>query len=158
MIPSCLIVSVSKSKQSKVRVVFDCAVRFQGASLNERILQGPDLTNTLIGVLSRFRQESTAVMADVEQMFYQALLPVEDCNFLRYLWWPGGDFERAPQEFQMRVHVFGCVSSPSCASFALRRTATDNQDHFDEETVETVRKNFYVDDCLKSVQNEQDAV
>ena len=97
-------------------------------------------------------------MADVEQMFYQALLPVEDCNFLRYLWWPGGDFERAPQEFQMRVHVFGCVSSPSCASFALRRTATDNQDHFDEETVETVRKNFYVDDCLKSVQNEQDAV
>lgn len=50
------------------------------------------------------------------------------------------------------------VSSPSCASFALRRTATDNQDHFDEETVETVRKNFYVDDCLKSVQSEQDAV
>ena len=145
-------------KPSKVRVVFDCAVRFQGASLNERILQGPDLTNTLIGVLSRFRQESTAVMADVEQMFYQVLVPVEDCNFLRYLWWPGGDFESAPQEFQMRVHVFGCVSSPSCASFALRRTATDNQDHFDEETVETVRKNFYVDDCLKSVQSEQDAV
>ena len=60
-------------KPSKVRVVFDCAVRFQSASLNERILQGPDLTNTLIGVLSRFRQESTEVMADVEQMFYQVL-------------------------------------------------------------------------------------
>ena len=49
------------------------------------------------------------------------------------------------------------VSSPSCASLELRRTATENQDHFDEETVETVRKNFYVDDCLKSVQSEQDA-
>ena len=145
-------------KPSKVRVGFDCAVRFQGASLNERILQGPDLTNTLIRVLSRFKQESTAVMPDVEQMFYQILVPVEDCNFLRYLWWPGGDFESAPQEFQMRVHVFGCFSSPGCASFVLRRTATDNQDHFDEETVETVRKNFYVDDCLKSVQSEQDAV
>lgn len=81
MIPSRLTVSVSKSKQSKVRVVFDCAVRFQGASLNERILQGPDLTNTLIGVLSRFRQESTAVMTDVEQMLYEALVPGEDCNF-----------------------------------------------------------------------------
>ena len=96
-------------KPSKVRVVFDCAVRFQSASLNERILQGPDLTNTLIGVLSRFRQESTAVMADVEQMFYQVLVPVEDCNFLRYLWWQGGDFESVPQEFQMRVHVFGSL-------------------------------------------------
>lgn len=139
-------------KPSKVRVVFDWAVRFQGASVNERIMQGPDLTNTQIGVLSRFRQESTAIMADVQQMFYQVLVPVEDCNFLRYLWWPGGDFERAPQEFRMRVHVFGCVSSPSCASFALGRTATDNQDHSDEETVQTVRENVYVDDCLKSVQ------
>ena len=40
----------------------------------------------------------------------------------------------------------------------MRRTATDNQDHFDEETIERVRKNFYVDDCLKSVQIEQDAL
>ena len=39
----------------------------------------------------------------------------------------------------------------------MRRTATDNQIHFDEETVETVRKNFYVDDFLKSVQSEQHA-
>ena len=97
-------------------------------------------------------------MADVQQMFYQVLVPVEDCNFLRYLWWPGGDFERAPQEFRMRVHVFLCVFPPSCASFPLGRTATDNQDHSDEETVQTVRKNVYVDDCLKSVQSEQDAV
>ena len=110
--PSCYLPHhpvIHPHKPSKVRVVFDCAVRFQSASLNERILQGPDLTNTLIGVLSRFRQESTAVMADVEQMFYQVLVPVEDCNFLRYLWWPGGDFESVPQEFQMRVHVFGSL-------------------------------------------------
>ena len=40
----------------------------------------------------------------------------------------------------------------------MRKTATDNQDHFDEETVETVRKNIYVEDCLKSVHSEQDAV
>ena len=72
-------------KPSKVRVGFVCAVRFQGASLNDRILQGPDLTNTLIRVLSRFKQDSTAVMDDVEQMIYQVLVPVEDCNFLRHL-------------------------------------------------------------------------
>lgn len=75
-------------------------------------------------------------MADVEQMFYQVLVPIEDCNFLRYLWSPGGDVESTQQEFQIRVYVFGCIYFPSCASFALKRTATDNQDHFDEETVE----------------------
>ena len=46
--------------------------------------------------------------------------------------------------------VFGCVSSPSCASFALRRTATHNQDHFDEEKVETVRKELLCWRLLKT--------
>ena len=32
---------------------------------------GPDLTNQLIGVLTRFRQEEIAVMADIEKMYFQ---------------------------------------------------------------------------------------
>ena len=58
----------------------------------------------------------------------------------------------------MLVHVFGGVSSPSCASFALQRTAEDNQHQFDKEAIEAVRRNFYVDDCLKFVGSEQDAI
>jgi len=57
----------------------------------------------------------------------------------------------------MTVHLFGGVSSPSCANFALRKTADDNQD-FDPEIVNTVKRNFYMDDCLKSIKSEQDAV
>ena len=55
----------------------------------------------------------------------------------------------------MLVHLFGGVSSPSCASYALQRTADDNVGHFDEDAVQTVRRNFYVDDCLKSVEDDQ---
>ena len=44
-------------KPDKVRVVFDCAAKYHGTSLNENALQGPDLTNSLIGVLLRFHQE-----------------------------------------------------------------------------------------------------
>ena len=47
----------------------------------------------------------------------------------------------------MQVHLFGATSSPSCACFALQRTAEDHKDDFDKETVKTVDKNFYVDDC-----------
>ena len=53
-------------KPGKVRVVFDCSVKYLGTSLNEQLLQGPDLTNSLIGVLTRFRQEPVAFMADIE--------------------------------------------------------------------------------------------
>ena len=46
----------------------------------------------------------------------------------------------------MRVHLFGGASSPSCANFALRKTAEDNKEEFDPVAIETVNKNFYVDD------------
>ena len=53
----------------------------------------------------------------------------------------------------MEVHLFGATSSPSCSSFALRKTAVDNKGEFEEEVVKTVKRNFYVDDCLKSVKS-----
>ena len=58
----------------------------------------------------------------------------------------------------MLVHLFGTTSSPSCANFSLRQTADNNQDTFSKEVIDTVRRNFYVDDCLKSVRNEVEAV
>lgn len=94
-------------------------------------------------------------MADIEKMFYQVRVPTEDAKYLRFLWWPGGDMGKAPEEFQMLVHLFGGVPSPSCASYALRRTADDNVEHFDEDTIQKVRRNFYVDDCLKSMEDDQ---
>ena len=56
----------------------------------------------------------------------------------------------------MTVHLFGAKSSPTCANFALRKTATDNADQFDE--VGTIIRNFYVNDCLKSVRDEDVAI
>ena len=39
-------------KPGKVRVVYDCAAKYGGTSLNQQLLQGPDQTNQLVGVLS----------------------------------------------------------------------------------------------------------
>jgi len=53
-------------KPNKIRVVFDCAAEYENDSLNKHLLQGPDLTNNLVGVLCRFRQEGVAFMCDIE--------------------------------------------------------------------------------------------
>lgn len=135
-------------KPEKVRVVFDCSARYRGTSLNDQLLQGPDLTNTLVGVLTRFREEPVALMSDIESMFYQVRVRPSDRNYLRFLWWPDGNLEKEPEEYKMSVHLFGGASSPSCANYALKKTAEDNKKDFDEITIETVKRNFYVDDCL----------
>ena len=87
---------IHEHKPGKVRVVFDCAARFGDTSLNDQLLQGPDRTNNLTGVLLRFRQEPVALMADVEQMFHQVRVPPDDCHALRFLWWEDGDLSRNP--------------------------------------------------------------
>ena len=71
---------------------------------------------------------------------------------------PGNDMEREPQDYRLKVFPFGAVGSPSCAGYALRRTAQDKEGLFPPKVIETVNKNFYVDDCLKSVTDEDSAV
>ena len=58
-------------KPGTLRVVFDCAAKWRRTSLNDRLLQGPDLTQSLVDVLSRFRQERVALVSDVEALFHQ---------------------------------------------------------------------------------------
>lgn len=52
-------------KPQKIRVVFYCAAECEGESLNKHLLQGPDLTNSLTGMLCRFRQEPIAFICEL---------------------------------------------------------------------------------------------
>lgn len=144
-------------QKGKLRVVFDCASSFQGKSLNEELLQGPDLTNSLVGVLTRFRHDHIALISDIEAMYHQVRVPDEDSDLLRFLWWPEGDLNQPLREYKMVVHLFGAKSSPSCANYALRRTAEDGKDRSSPEAVATVLKHFYVDDCLVSASDDEKA-
>lgn len=84
----------------------------------------PNLTSSLVGVLLRFREEPIAFMSDVKSMFCHVRVAEADKDFLRFLWWPNGDMTA---EYRMTVHLFGAVSSPSCAGYPLTKTAHDHQ-------------------------------
>ena len=142
---------------TKFRVVFDCSARFKGVCLNDLLLEGPDLTNNLIGVLLRFKQYPIAFVADIKQMFSQVFVDEKDRDALRFLWFSENDFKQPLVEYQMQTHVFGAKCSPSCAAFALRRTAMDNAVDADEATTHTVLRNIYVDDLCKSCATEEEA-
>jgi len=145
-------------QKKKLRVVFDCAARYGGTSLNDELLSGPNLTNNLVGTLLRFRQGDTALVGDIEAMFSQVRVCPEDADFLRFLWWEDGDVSKPPQEYQQLTHLFGATSSPAVATYALLKTASDNEHQYGKEAAETLRRNCYVDDCIKSVDGADHAV
>lgn len=138
---------VTAKKPGKVRVVYDCASKYKGEGLNDKAYQGPDLNNHLLDVLLRFRQGKYAVQADVEAMYYQVLIPEHDRNSLCFLWFDNnGDVVT----YRMTRHVFGGVWCASSATYALRRTIVDNP-NVDSLVSDTVLRSFYVDDCLRSL-------
>ena len=149
---------VINPNKEKIRIVFDCAAEYGGVSLNSRVRQGPDLTNKLVGVLTRFRLNPIAVMADIQAMFHQVRVTRDDQDTLRFLWWPEGNLSEFPMSYKMTVHLFGGTWSPSCCTYALRRIAKDNAGSYSPAAVETITQNFYVDDCLKSMPTVSEAI
>ena len=144
---------ISDKKPGKLRVVFDCAAKYQGESLNDKCKQGPDLNNKLVHVLLRFRQHQLAIMADVEAMYYQVKVREQDRDALRFLWVDENGEEAV---FRMNAHIFGGVWCACVATYALRRTLSD-QAVEDEYVRDVVNRSFYVDDCLQSVSNRAEA-
>ena len=141
---------LNPNKPGKVRIVYDCAAQSHGTSLNENLMKGPDYVNSLMGVLLRFCAGKIAVVSDIKKMFYQVRCDPDHRDALRFLWYPNGRFDLEPLKYRMKVHLFGAKSSPSCAAFALLRTAKVYGKDYQPDVSTVVRENFYVDDCLVS--------
>ena len=153
-----IMVFITPHKSSKLRVVFDCSAELNGWSINKELLPSPDLTNKLVGVLTKFRENKVTFMADIEKMYFQIFVAEQYRSLPRFLWWKEGNISEKPIDYEMCVHVFGGVSSGACSNYALKITAVENKEKFGEEAAQTLQNNFYVDDLLKSVANEDIAV
>ena len=110
------------NKPGKIRVVFDYAAKQKGTSLNDQLLTGPDLTNSIVGVQMRFREEQVALSADIECMFHHFRVAPDDRDAFRFLWWPDRDLNQQPTDHWMEVH-FGWRSNlfQLCAKKDSRR-------------------------------------
>ena len=144
-------------KPKKIRVVFDCSAEYKGQSLNQHLLPGPDLINSLVGILCRFRKDRIALTCDIEAMFHQVSVDPADRDYLRFLWWENGDLSTEPRIFRMAVHLFGATSSPGCVNMALKTTADIFEKDCGSRAAEFVRSDFYVDDGLISVASIEEA-
>ncbi|XP_048576192.1 uncharacterized protein LOC116619385 [Nematostella vectensis] len=143
------------NKPEKLRVVFHPAAKYNNVSLNDCLLTGPDLLNDLVGVLIRFRCNKVGIMGDIEKMFHQVKVREADQDSLRFLW--RNLEERILEVYRMAVHVFGAIDSPCSACYALRKTAEDQAGLFPDDVLDTIKRNFYMDDVLTSRPSEDEA-
>ena len=70
----------------KIRRVCNAACKFDGISVKDVLLRGPDLLADLIGILVRFLLYPVAICADIEAIFMQVEVPENEQKFLRFSW------------------------------------------------------------------------
>ena len=134
----------------KFRVVFNGASRYKGQCLNDFLDKGPEHTSSLLGVMLRFCKDKYAVSADIKGMFYNVSIPESDRDFMRFLWFEGGDPSKGIIEYRLTHQVPGLTDSPSNACFALRQLAERNPAGVSEATCKATNENFYMDDLCAS--------
>jgi hypothetical protein len=137
---------VFHKKKGKMRLVHDAACRTSGKALNDAILTGPDLIQSLFGVLIRFREGKVGVISDIKQMFLQIKMIEKDRDSLRFLW-RGDDRDSPPQTYRMTSLIFGSAASPATAIYVKNKNANDCRDTY-PEVAKLAERNFYVDDFL----------
>lgn len=74
-----------EKKSTPVRIVFNSSSVYQGHALNDYWLKGPDLLNSLFGVILRFRERPVAVIGDISKMYHRVLIPERDQHVHRFL-------------------------------------------------------------------------
>ena len=126
---------------TKCRIVFDCAAKYDGSSLNDQILTGPKLQNDITDVLIRFRRFAYAVMADISEMYLQIGLTPKDRKFCRFFW--------KGQAYEWKRMLFGRADAPFIALFVIQEHVKKYKQE-SSDSVQTVLSSMYVDDLADS--------
>lgn len=147
-----------ENSTTRVRPVFDASSRERGyPSLNQCLEKGINLIEIIPTLLLRFRLYQIGVIADIRKAFLQISLCEEDRDFLRFLW---VDMEGEMKIFRHARVVFGVTSSPfllgAVIDFHLKCFESRGDEMYSTATIKKLRKSFYVDNCVTSLQSAAD--
>ena len=134
-----------EKKSTPIRMVFNSSDNFKGHCLNYYWMKGPDLLNSLFGVILRFRENAVAISGDVSKMYHRILIQERDQHFL----WRNLETSRDPNVYVKTVLTFGDKPAAAMAQIALRKTAEQEIDVY-PEAAETL-KSTYMDDICDTV-------
>jgi len=123
-------------------------------SLNQCLEKGPNLLELIPSILLRFREDRIGVVSDIRKAFQMIEVAEEDRDFLRFLWWETAECKSLKVYRHKRV-VFGVNCSPYLLGAVINHHL-DGVKENDRAVAEKLRKAFYVDNCVTSVNSLED--
>lgn len=151
------------SLTTKIRPVFDASAHEkEKPALNHCLEKGPNLIEQIPSMLLRFREKRIGVVADIRKAFLQISVHTADRDFLKFLWL---DSQGREVVYNHRRVVFGLNSSPfllgatldhhlsQCLNLCCSTKSSSNL-LYTRETVEKLKRSFYVDNCMVSLSTE----
>ena len=153
-LPMGLVVNENKNP-AKYRNVYDASARYEGISLNDKLLKGPDMLIDILKPLVRMRMNKIAYTADVQHMFHRMQICLRDQQCQRVLW---REFPDQPmQTLILSSMAFGPASSPFTSQFVKNWNA-DNWAKEYPEAATAIKDLMYMDDLIASESSVEKAV
>ena len=148
---------------TKCRIVLDASAKTAtGLSLNDNLLPGPPLQQSIAAVEMRFRSRKIALIGDVAKMFLQIEMDPVDRPYLRFLWRDPDDPNPTTKVYQFRTLIFGSTDAPFQAISCLQRLVQNRLleaglTTFERRACDTILKDTYVDDVTTGGDSVEDA-
>ncbi|GFW52396.1 integrase catalytic domain-containing protein [Trichonephila clavipes] len=144
-----------ENSTTEIRPVFDGSAHHgKSCSLNDCIEKGPNLIEMTPAILNRFRLGKIGVISDIRKAFLQISLHENDMNFLPFLWWEGGNSEKAVI-YRHRREVFDVSCSPFLLAAVLNHHFKQAPEHL-EKAAEKLIDSMFVDNCVASVDSSEE--
>lgn len=153
-LPMSLVVNRNKTPV-KTRNVYDASAKYQGISLNDKLLMGPNLLVDMLKPLMRMRLFKYAFTADIKSMFHRVKICERDQQCQRILWRP--EVDQPMQVFIQQVMLFGPKCSPFVSQIVKNRTA-EKWSHKYPDAAKAITDFTYMDDMLTSETTEDAAI
>lgn len=119
------------SKSPPVTIVFNSSANYIDYVLNEYWAKGPDLLNSLLGILVRFCGNEVAFIGDIKKMYHTVKTTVLDRHTHRFLWRKMVT-DRVPVTYVIQRVSFGDKPSATIATMALRKTAEMGSERYQD--------------------------
>ncbi|XP_055591113.1 uncharacterized protein LOC129743167 [Uranotaenia lowii] len=135
-----------ESSTTKLRTVFDASCKScSGLSLNDVLLAGPTIQDTLLSIVLRFRMHAYVVTGDIAKMYRQVLVHDEDQPLQRIFWRSRKSEEL--KTYQLLTVTYGTNCAPFLATRVLQQLAEDERSRY-PLAAPVVIKDLYMDDLL----------